>query len=60
MDWTAIGLIGFAAFLIADLPVFRFVFPPHSAENTMMRFINGLSWVLAVFLLLVGLEWIFL
>ena len=55
MDWTAIGLIGFAVFMIADLWVFRIVFPPHTAEGVLMRVVNGLSWVFAVFMLVVAL-----
>lgn len=59
MDWTSIGLIGFAVLMIADLLVFRIVFPPHTVESTLLRIINGLTWVFAVFLLLVGFVWIF-
>jgi hypothetical protein len=58
MDWTAIGLIGFAALMIADLLVFRIVFPPHTAEGTLMRVVNGLSWIFAVLLLVFALAWI--
>ena len=60
MDWTPIGLIGFAAFMIADLLVFRIVFPPHTAEGALMRVVNGLSWVFAIFLLVFAFAWIFL
>ena len=60
MDWTAIGLIAFAALIIADLMVFRFVFPPRTAESMIMRVVNGLAWVLAVFLFLGGLARLFL
>lgn len=60
VDWTPIGLIGFAALMIADLLVFRIVFPPHTAEGTLMRVVNGLSWVFAIFLLVFAFAWIFL
>jgi hypothetical protein len=60
VDWTPIGLIGFAALMIADLLLFRIVFPPHTAEGTLMRVVNGLSWVFAVFLLVIAFAWIFL
>lgn len=54
MNWTAFALFGFGALMIADLMVFRFVFPAHTAENTIMWVVNGLSWILAVVLLLTG------
>ena len=60
MDWTPIGLIGIAVLTIADLLVFRMVFPPHTAENTILRIVNGLAWVFAVFLLFFGFAWILL
>ena len=60
VDWTPIGLIGFAVLMIADLLVFRMVLPPHTVEGTLLRIVNGLSWVFAVFLLLFGFAWIFL
>ena len=60
MDWTPIGLIGFAALMIADLLVFRLVLPPHTVEGRVLRIVNGLSWVVAVSLLIFGFAWIFL
>lgn len=60
MNWMPIGLIGFAALMIADLLVFRMVLPPHTVEGTLLRVVNALSWVFAVFLLLLGFAWIFL
>ena len=33
MDWLPIGLIGLGAFTIADLLIFRTVFPPRTAEH---------------------------
>jgi len=46
--------------VIADLLVFRMVLPSHTVEGTLLRIVNGLSWVVAVFLLLPGLALIFL
>lgn len=60
MDWTPNGITGFAAFMIADLLAFQIVFPPHTAEGTLMRVVNGLTWVFAIFLLVFALAWIFL
>jgi hypothetical protein len=54
VDWTAITLIGFGALMIADLLVFRWVLPPHTVEGTLLRIVNGGSWVLAVFFLFSG------
>ena len=60
VPWLPIGLIGFAALMIADLLVFKILLPPHTVEGTLLRIVNGLSWVFAVCLLLVGFGWIFL
>jgi hypothetical protein len=60
LDWTAIGLAGFGVLIMADLMVFRIVFPPHTVEGTLLRIVNGLSWVLAVFLILFAFAWMFL
>jgi hypothetical protein len=60
VDWTPIGLIALAVLMIADLLVFRIVLPPHTVEGTLLRIVNGLSWAVAVFLLLFGFAWIFL
>jgi hypothetical protein len=60
VPWLPIGLIGFAALMIADLLVFKILLPPHTVEGTLLRIINGLSWVFAVCLLLVGFGWIIL
>ena len=60
MNWTAIGMIGFGALMMADLLVFRMVLPSHTAEGTLLRIVNGLSWVFAAFLLLSGLALVFL
>jgi hypothetical protein len=59
VDWTPIALIGFAALMIADLLVFRMVLPSRTAEGMLLRVVNGLSWVFAVFLLLCGLALLF-
>lgn len=40
--------------MIADLLVFRWVLPPHTVEGTLLRIVNGGSWVLAVFFLFSG------
>jgi hypothetical protein len=60
VPWLPIGLVGFAALMIADLLVFKIVLPPRTVEGTLLRIVNGLSWVFAVCLLLVGFGWIIL
>jgi hypothetical protein len=45
---------------VRDLWVFRLVFRPRTPEDTIMRIVNGLSWIISVIPLLVGLVWILL
>ena len=60
MNWTPVALIAVAVLMIADLLVFRMVLPLRTAEGAMLRVVNALSWVAAVFLLVLGLVWMIL
>jgi hypothetical protein len=54
MNWTAIGLIVLGGLTIADLLLFRVVFPARTAEHVILRTINALAWVSGAGLLVLG------
>jgi uncharacterized membrane protein len=56
VDWTALGLIGFAALTAAELLVFRVVLPPRrGGEAVIWLVLDILAWILVAVLLLAGL-----
>ena len=54
MDWMPVGLIGLGALTLADLVIFRTVFPPRPVQDTLLRIINALAWVFGAILLIFG------
>jgi hypothetical protein len=54
MDWMPVGLIGLGALTLADLVIFRTVFPQRTVQDTLLRIINALAWVFGAILLIFG------